>query len=53
MLTISNKSLGAEGSMSEIGMPPPNNLDTTHTLVARNTHTQYVPDIEYIQGDKK
>ena len=26
--------LGAEGSMSEVGIPPPHNLDTPYALVA-------------------
>ena len=34
---LSDKSLGAEGSISEVVIPPPNNLDTPHSLVDRNT----------------
>ena len=37
--SISDKSLGAEGSMSEVGIPPPNNLNKPHAPVARNYHT--------------
>ena len=31
------RSLGLEGSLSEVGTPPPHNLDTPHNLVATNT----------------
>ena len=40
VLTISNESLGAEGSLSGVGIPPLHNLDTPHALVAgEHTHT--------------
>ena len=39
MLIISNKILGAKGSMSEVGIPPPHNSDKPQALVARNYHT--------------
>ena len=40
VLSIINKSLGTEGSMSEVGIPPPHNSDKPHALVAANhTHT--------------
>ena len=32
---LSNKSLCAEWSMSEVGISPPNNLDKSYTLVTR------------------
>ena len=31
---LSDKSLGEEWSMSEVGIPPPHNLDNPHALVA-------------------
>ena len=37
VLRVSDESLGAEGSMSEVVIPPPHNLDTPHALVAMNT----------------
>ena len=41
LLSIRNKSLGAEGSMYEVVIPPPHNLDTPHALVAKK-HTPYI-----------
>ena len=39
MLSISDNSLGVEGSMSEIGILPPHNSDKLHAPVAVNYHT--------------
>ena len=39
VLSISDESLGVERSMSEVGIPPPHNLDKTHAPVQRNCHT--------------
>ena len=39
MLSISDESLGAEGSMSEVGIPLPHNSDKPHAPVAGNYHT--------------
>ena len=40
------RSLGMEGSMSEVETPPPHNPDTPPGPVASNTHTHiYVPYI--------
>ena len=39
MSSISDKILGAEGSMSEVGIPPPHNLYKPNTPVAGNYHT--------------
>ena len=37
---ISDESLGSEGELSKVGIPPPHNSDTPHALVAGNTtHT--------------
>ena len=38
VLSISNESLGVERSMSEVGIPPPHNLDKPHAPVAVNYH---------------
>ena len=38
VLSISDKSLGVEGSMSEVGIPPPHNLEKLHAPVAGNYH---------------
>ena len=39
VLSISDESLGAEGSMSEVGIPLPHNSDKPHAPVAGNYHT--------------
>ena len=40
-MKLYQQSLGAEGSLSEVGTSPPNNLDIPHALVASNT-TQHL-----------
>ena len=39
VLSISNGRLDVEGSISEVGIPPPNNLEKYHAPVAGNYHT--------------
>ena len=48
VLSIRDKILGAEGSMSEVGIPPPHNLDKPNTLVDRNYRTTKVIFMEVV-----
>ena len=48
---VKRQSLGADGEMSEVNIPPPHNLVNPHALVVRNknpvtcTETAYVPNL--------
>ena len=39
VVSISDKSLGSEGSMSKVGISPRHNSDKLHAPVASNYHT--------------